>query len=106
MWLLSEKMAKKQIFCAFEDSRESILDKVKSGSDRKKLTFNTTCLNITCITIWLAFHNVRNILQEFHPILTPDQKHKRVFEDISVVGFHNGKTLKDMLVKTQLPKVQ
>ena len=46
MWLLSEKMANKQSFCAFEDSRQSILGEAKSESDQKKLTFKGTQMQI------------------------------------------------------------
>ena len=35
--------------------------------------------------------NVRNISQELHILLTPDKEHKKVFQDIPVVGFRNGK---------------
>ena len=74
-----------------EHSRESLLKKVKSGSDQKKLTLN--------ITYYLVFQNVRNILEELHILLTPDQEHKKVFQDIPIVGIHNGKSLRDHLVR-------
>ena len=63
---------------------------MKSESDQKKLTFN--------ITYYPVFQNVRNILQELHILLTPDQEHKKVFRGILVVGFRNGNSLKDDLV--------
>ena len=47
--------------------------------------------------------NVRNILQEYHLLLTPDMEHK-TFSNVPVVGFHNGKSLKDYLVTAALPK--
>ena len=81
----SEKMVRKQVLRAREHSRESLLEKVKSESDQKKLTFN--------IYYYPLFKNVRNILQELHILLTPDQKHKQVFQDIPAVGFRNGKSL-------------
>ena len=82
---LHEKMVKKQVLRVREHSRESLLEKVKSESDQKKLTFN--------ITSYPVFQNVRNILQELHILLTPDQEHKKVFQDLPVVGFRNGKSL-------------
>ena len=91
-------MVKKQVLRAREHSRESLLEKVKSESDRKKLTFN--------ITYYPVFQNVRNILQKLHILLTPDQKHKKVFQDILVAGFRNGKSLKDHLVRAKLPNVE
>ena len=72
----SEKMVRKQVLRAREHSRESPLKKVKSESNQRKLTFN--------ITYYPVFQNVRNILQEFHILLTPDQEHKKVFQDIPV----------------------
>ena len=71
---------------------------MKSESDQKKLTFN--------ITYYPNFQNVRNILQELHILLTPDQGHRKVFQDIPVVGFCNGKSLKDQLVRAKLPNVE
>ena len=79
-------------------TRNQILNPVKSQSDQKKLTFN--------ITYYLVFQNVRNILQELHILLTPDQEHRKVFQDIPVVGFCNGKSLKDHLVRAKLPNVE
>ena len=87
-WLLekgcSEKMVRKQVLRVRKHSRESLLGKVKSGSDQNKLTFN--------ITYYPVFQNLRNILQKLRRILlTPDKEHKKVFQDIPVVGFRNGK---------------
>ena len=91
-------MVTKQVLRAREHSRENLLEKVKSESDQKKLTFDITCYPV--------FQNVRNILQELHILLTPDQEHKKVFQDIPVVRFLNGKSLKDHLVRAKLPNVE
>ena len=37
-------------------------------------------------------------------LLAPDKGHKRIFPDVPVVGFRNGKSLKDYLVRAVLPK--
>ena len=37
-------------------------------------------------------------------LLAPDKEHKKVFPDEPVVGFHNGKSHKDCLVRAALPK--
>ena len=37
-------------------------------------------------------------------LLAPDKEHKKVFPDVPVVGFRNGKSLKDDLVRAALPK--
>ena len=86
-------MVRKQVLRAREHSRESLLEKIKSESDQNKPTFN--------ITYYPVFQNVRNILQELYILLTPDQEHKQVFQDIPVVGFRNGKSIKDHLVRTK-----
>ena len=91
-------MVRKQVLRALEHSRESLLEKLKLESDQKKLPFY--------ITYYLAFQNVRIILQELHILLTPDLEHKKVFQDIPVVGFCNGKSLKDHLVRAKLPNVE
>ena len=56
------------------------------------------------ITYYPVFQNIRNILQELHSLLAPDKEHKKVFPDIPVAGFCNGKSLKDYLVRAALPK--
>ena len=90
-------MVRKQVLRASELSRESLLKKVKSEFDQMKLAYN--------ITYYPVFQNVRNILQELHILLKPDKKHKKVFQDIPVVGFRNGKSLKDHLVRAKLRNV-
>ena len=47
---------------------------------------------------------VTRILQELHLLLAPEKEHKKVFPDVPVVGFCNGKNLKDYLVRAALPK--
>ena len=37
-------------------------------------------------------------------LLGPDKEHKKVFPDVPVVGFRNGKSFKDYLVRASLPK--
>ena len=91
-------MISKQVLLTREHSRESLLKKVKSESDQNKLTFN--------IIYYPVFQNVRNILQELHILLTPDKEHKNVFQDILSVGFRNGKSLKDHLVRAKLLNVE
>ena len=44
-------------------------------------------------------------MQEIHFLLIPSHKHKKVFQDIPVVGFCNGKSL-NHLVQTKLPNVE
>ena len=91
-------MVGRQVSRAREYSRESLLEKVKSEFEQKKMTFN--------ITYYPVFQNVRNILQELNIFLTPDQEYKKVFQDVPVVGFRNGKCLKYHLIRAKLPNVE
>ena len=68
----------------------------KTEISEPKLTFN--------ITYYPVFQNIRNTLQELYLLLLPDKKHRKVFPDVPVVGFRNGKSLKDYLVRAALPK--
>ena len=61
---------------------------MKSESDQNKLTFN--------IAYYPIFQNVRNILQELRIFLTLDKKRKKIFQDVSVLGFRNGESLKSL----------
>ena len=61
----------------------------------RKLTFN--------ITYYPAFRNIRSIMEELHILLT--QEHKKVFADVPLVGFRNGNSLKDYLVRAKLSKL-
>ena len=79
-------MLRKEILRAREHSRKELLEREKTETSEPKLTFN--------ITYYLVFQNVRNILQELHLLLAPDKEHKKVFPDVPVVGFRNGKVLK------------
>ena len=91
-------MVRKQVLRDREHSRESLLKNVRPESNQKKLTFN--------ITYYPVFQNVRNILQELHILLTPDQEHKKVFQDIPGAGFRKSKSLKDHLVRAKLANVE
>ena len=57
----------------------------KTETSEPKLTFN--------ITYYPVFQNITYILQELHLLLAPDKEHKKVFADVPVVGFRNGKSL-------------
>ena len=101
-WLMergyNEKMIRKQILSAREYSRNDLLEKEKQQMPEKKLTFN--------ITYYPAFQHVRRIMEELHILLTPNKEHRKVFPDVPVVGFWNGKSLKDYLVRTKLSKLE
>ena len=57
------------------------------------------------ITYYPSFQNVRNISEELRIWLASDKEHKKVFPEVPIVGFQNGKSLKDYLVRAALPKM-
>ena len=63
----------------------------------QKLIFN--------ITYYPAFKNVRSIMEELHILPTPNKEHKKLFPNMPVIGFRNGKSLKNFLVRATLPKL-
>ena len=87
-------MIRKQILRAQKHSRKDLLEREKTEISEPKLTFD--------ISYYQIFQN-RSILQELHLSLAPDKGHKKVFLYVTVVGFRNGKSLKDDLVRAPLP---
>ena len=39
------------------------------------------------------------IIEELHILLTPNKEHKKVFPNVPVIQFRNGKSLKNYLVR-------
>ena len=62
-----------------------------------RVTFN--------IAYYPVFKDIRNILEELHILLVPDEQHRKVFTDIPRIDFKNGKSLKDHFVRSVLPKI-
>ena len=62
-----------------------------------RVTFN--------ITYYPVFKNIRIVLEELHILLAPDEQHRNVFTDIPRIGFKNGKSLKDHLIRSVLLKI-
>ena len=94
----NEKMIRKQILSVREYSINDLLQKEKQQRPEKKLTFNSS--------YYPAFQNVRRIMEELHILLTPNKEHRKVFPDVPAVGFWNGKSLKDYLVRAKLFKLE
>ena len=44
-------------------------------------------------------------MEELHLLLTPNRKHKTLLFNVLVIGFQNGKSLKDISVRAILPKL-
>ena len=100
-WLMergyNEKMVRNQILRAREHSRIDLLERKEQQLSEQKLTFNITC--------YPTFQNVRAIMEELHKLLTPNKEHSKVFPNVPVIGFRNGKSLKDFLARATLPKI-
>ena len=90
-------MIRKQILRAREHSSNDLLEREKQQISEQKLTFN--------ITYYPVFQNVRAITEELHILLTPDKEHKKVFPNVPIIGFRNGRSLKDFSERATLPKL-
>ena len=53
-----------------------------------------------------AFQKIGKVLNELNCILQGDSDHRKTFSEVPIVGFRNGKSLKSILVKAVLPKVE
>ena len=71
------------------------LEKERNQPEENNFTFN--------ITYYPAFQNTETILEELQILLAPDKEHQKVFPNVSIVAFCNGKSLKDHLVRASLP---
>ena len=47
--------------------------------------------------------NIRKILEGMHILPTPDEQLRKIFADIPRIGFKNGKSLMDHIVRSVLP---
>ena len=88
------KLVEDQIKRACDFDRDDLLTQ---GKPPKK---NVLSLNIEYNP---AFSKLSNVLKELNCILQGDEQHKKVFSDIPLVGFSNGKSLKNILVRAVLP---
>ena len=41
-----------------------------------------------------------------HAILAPDDRHKKVYPDVPLISFKNNKSLRDHLVRSQIPDIE
>ena len=70
--------------CTFRESQQS------GGAEQNN--FN--------ITYHPVFRDVRKILEELHVILASDDRHKKVFPDVPMIGFQINENLKAQLVRS------
>jgi len=94
----SDKLVRNQILRARKFSRNDLLNK-ESKRDTKE---GRLILNITYHP---ALSKLKSILSKIHILLSCDREHKEVFNDTPIVGFKNGKSLKQFLVRAKLPDV-
>ena len=99
-WLISRgysgKMVRREVLKARKFDRNYLLDKEQDKKPPPDLVLN--------ITYHPALNKIKSILSNIHILLTPNKEHEKVFQQVPVVGFRRGKSLKDILVRAKLPK--
>ena len=83
----TERMVRTHQLKARGESRRSLLEEVNTKTTESELTFH--------ITYYPAFQNVRSILEELLILLAPYKEHKKVFPEVPIVEFRDGKSLRD-----------
>ena len=61
--------------------RDDLLSRERTLQEKTQDTFN--------LTDYSVFKDVRKILKKLQFVLTPDQAHKKVFSEVSIIGFKN-----------------
>ena len=64
--------------------------------NNERVTFN--------ITYYPMFKNI-SILEELHILLTPDEQRRKLFIDVPRIGFKNGNSLNNYLVRPVIPRI-
>ena len=62
-------------------------------------------LSETKFTYYPYFQNVRSILEECQVLLANNKEHKKLLSEVPIMGLGNGKSLKDYLVRANLPRI-
>ena len=89
-----QRLVRKKVIQGRKFDRKDLLQQEKSAK-KYKLTL--------MITYHPAFRNLYRIVRKAHSILAFDKVHQKVFQDVPLVGFRKGKSLKDMLVRAKVP---
>ena len=58
------------------------------------------------ITYYPIFSKLKNILSKIHLLLKPDREVNNVFENVPIIDFKKGKSLKDTLMKDKIPPLK
>ena len=90
-------MVRNQILRARDHFTNDLLEREKQKMSQQKLTFT--------ITYYPAFQDISAIMEELRILLTHNKEHKKVFPNVPIIGFQNGKSKKDFLVRATLPKI-
>ena len=67
-------------------------EKERNHREENKLTFN--------ITYYPSFQNTKIILEELLILLASDKEHQKVFPNVPIVAFRNGKSVKEPISKS------
>ena len=98
IWLIergyNEKMIKKELFQARSNPREELLEKEPREKKQQSLTLN--------ITYYPVFQCVKKMLKNLHILLTPDNRHKLIFDEFPAVCVKYDKSWKDCLVHSSI----
>ena len=87
-------MVRNQILRARDHFTNDLLEREKQKMSQQKLIFT--------ITYYPAFQDLSAIMEELRILLTHNKEHKKVFPNVLLIGFPNGKSLKDFLVRATL----
>ena len=74
---------RQQILKAWKYRRTELLQIQRANVHKNKLVFN--------ITYYPIFSKLKNILSKIHLLLTPDREHRKVFENVPIIGLKKGK---------------
>ena len=59
--------------------RDDLLNRERTLQEKTQITFN--------LIYYPVFKYGREIVEELHLLLTPDQAHKKVFSEVPIIGF-------------------
>ena len=80
----NENLVKQQILKAQKYRRAELLHSQREEVHKNKLVFD--------ITYYPIFSKLQNILSKIHLLLTPGREHRKVFENVPIIGFKKGKS--------------
>ena len=94
----NKKLVKQQILKARKYRRAQLLHSQREEVHKNKMVFD--------ITYYPIFSKLQNILSKIHLFLIPGREHRKVFENVPTIGFKKGKSLKDILVRVEVPPLK